>query len=194
MEPPRRGTYQQYKKNTSTLIRWIVTTASTLTAPLASKPSNENLKHKNKAAKPTGYEIANAIPSEISTSKLVSLSTLVAEAKQPVPDAIYALFDSVIVARTAAHDIWKAFSISHPDPEIEKSNEGHWTFIVALQSAFDTLGGDVWRRRHEREQGARKNTRAEKRSQALMILKSGAGPEGMDSAFEFMNMFDGLDV
>lgn len=194
MEPPQRSTYQQYKKNTSTLIRWIVTTASSFTAPIASKPINKNPKHKEKAAKAVWCENAEAIPSEISTLKLVSLSALIAEAEQPVPDAVYALFDSVIVARTAAHDIWKAISLSHPDLETEKSNDGHWAFIVALQSAFDTLGGAVWRRRHEEERTARRSARAEERSRALRKSKSEAGPEGMDSALEFMNMFDGLDV
>lgn len=194
MEPPQRSTYQQYKTNTSTLIRWILTTASSLTAPVASKPISKSPKHKGKAAKAAWCENAEAFSTEISTSKLVSLSTLIAEAEQPVPDAIYALFDSVIIARTAAHDIWKAISIIHPDPETEKSNEGHWAFIVALQSAFDTLGGAVWRRRHEEERTAKRSARAEERSRALTKLKSGAGPEEMDSAFEFMNMFDGLDV
>lgn len=112
----------------------------------------------------------------------------------PVPDAIYALFDSVISARTAAHEIWKALSIDHPDTDVEKSNEGHWAFIVALQSAFDTLGGAFWRKGHEEDRNAKKKAREEERSRALARLKSEAGPEGVDPAFEFMNKFDGLDV
>ena len=111
-----------------------------------------------------------------------------------MPDAIYALFDSVILARTAAHDICNALSLSSPDPEIAKSNEGHRAFIVALQSAFDTIGGDVWRKGHEEERIAKKKARAEERSQALARLRSEAGPEGLDPAMEFMNKFDGLDV
>ncbi len=111
-----------------------------------------------------------------------------------MPDAIFALFDSVIGARTAAHEIWKALSTSHPDPEIEKSNEGHWAFIVALQSAFDTLGGAIWRRGHEEDRNAKRKARADERSKVLARLKSEAGPEGIDPAFEFMNKFDGLDV
>ena len=190
----QHSTYQQYKKNTSTLIRWIVTTASSCTAPVAPKPINNNPKHKKKAAKAARSENAKAFPSEISTSKLVSLSTAIAEAEQPVPDAIYTLFDSVISARTAAHDIWKALSDTHPDPNIEKSNEGHWAFIVALQSAFDALGGLVWRKSHEEDRIAKKKARAEERSKALARLKSEAGPEGVDPGFDFMNKFDGLDV
>ena len=193
-EMPQRSTYQQYKKNTSLLIRWIVTTASTCTAPILPKPTNNNPKHKKKAAKTTRSETAKAFPSEISTAKLVSLSTAIAEAEQPVPDAIYALFDSVIGARTAAHEIWKALSIDHPDPDIEKSNQGHWAFIEALQSAFDTLGGTIWRQGHEKDRTARRKAREEERSKALAELKSEAGQEGVDSAFEFMNKFDGLDV
>ena len=190
----QHSTYQQYKINTSTLIRWIVITASSLAAPVAPTPINNNPKHKKKAAKAARSENAKAFPSEISTSKLVSLSTAIAEAEQPVPDAIYALFDSVIGARTAAHDIWKASSANDPDPEIEKSNEGHWAFIVALQSAFDVLGGAIWRKCHEEDRNARRKARAEERSKALARLKSEAGPEGVDPAFEFMNRFDGLDV
>ncbi len=191
---PQRSTYQQYKKNTSTLIRWIVTTASTCTTPVVSKPINNNPKHKKKAAKNSRSENAKAFPSEISTAKLVSLSTAIAEAEQPIPDAIYALFDSVIDARTAAHDIWKAISIDHSDPDIEKSNQGHWAFIEALQLAFDTLGGTIWRQGHEEDRAARRKAREEERSKALAGLKSEAGPEGVDPAFDFMNKFDGLDV
>ena len=193
-ETLQHSTYQQYKKNTSTLIRWIVTTASSCTAQTTPKPTNNNPKNKKKPAKPARNENTKAFPSEISTSKLVSLSTSIAEAEQPVPDAIFALFDSVIGARTAAHDIWKALSTSHPDPEIEKSNESHWAFIVALQSAFDTLGGAIWRRGHEEDRNAKRTARAEERSKALARLKSEAGPEGIDPAFEFKNKFDGLDV
>lgn len=191
---PQHSTYQQYKKNTSILIRWIVTTASTCTAPVVPKPINNNPKHKKKAAKTARSENAKAFPSEISTAKLVSLSTAIAEEEQPVPDAIYALFDSVIGARTAAHEIWKAISIDHSDPDIEKSNQGHWAFIEALQSAFDTLGGAIWRQGHEEDRNARRKAREEERSKALAALKSEAGPEGVDPAFEFMNKFDGLDV
>ena len=193
-EPPQYSTYQQYKKNTSTLVRWIVTTASSCAAPIASKQVTQNSKHKKKAAKAARSANAKAFPSKISTSKLVSLSAVIAEAEHPVPNAIYALFDSVIVARTAAHDIWNALSLKSPDPEVEKSNEGHRAFIVALQSAFDTLGGAVWRKSHEEERIAKKKAGAKERSQALARLKSEAGPEGMDPAMEFMNKFDGLDV
>lgn len=190
----QRSTYQQYKKNTSTLIRWIVTTASSCTAPVAPKPINNNPKHRKKAAKSARTENSKAFPSEVSTSKLVSLSTAIAEAQQPVPEAIYALFESVIGARTAVHDIWKALSINHPDPEIEKSNEGHLAFIVALQSAFDTLGGVIWRQGHEEDRNTKRKARDQERFKALARLKSEAGPEGVDPAFEFMNKFDGLDV
>ena len=193
-EALQHSTYQQYKKNTSTLIRWIVTTASSCTAPSTPKPANNNPKHKKKAAKAARNESAKAFPSEISTSKLVSLSIAIAEAKQPVPNAIYALFDSVISARTAAHEIWKTLSVEHPDPDIEKSNEGHWAFIVALQSAFDALGGAIWSKDHEENREAKRKARAEERSKALARSKSEAGPEGVDPAFEFMNKFDGLDI
>ena len=191
-EPPLHSTYQQYKKNTSTLLPWIV--ASSCAAPIASKQINQNSKHKKKAANAARSANAKAFPSKISTSKLVSLSAVIAEAEHPVPDTIYALFDSVIVARAAAYDIWNALSLSSPDPEMEKNNEGHRAFILALQSAFETLGRAIWRKSHEEERIAKKKARAEERSQALARLKSEAGPEGMDPAMEYMNKFDGLDV
>ena len=106
------------------------------------------------------------------------------EAKNPVPDAIDALFDSVIVARAAAYDIWNALSLSSPGPEMEKSNEGHRALMLALQSAFDTLGGAIWRKSQQEERIAKKKAKAEERSQALARLKSEAGPEGMDPAME----------
>ena len=190
----QQSTYQQYKKNTSTLIRWIVTTASSCSDPIAPKPINNNPKHKKKAAKAARSENARAFPSEITTSKLMSLSAAIAEAERPVPDAVYALFDSVIGARTAAHEIYKTLSISHPDPNIEKSNESHWAFIVALRSAFDTLGGATWIECREDIRSARRKARAEERSKTLARSKSEAGPEGVDPAFDFMNKFDELDV
>lgn len=72
--------------------------------------------------------------------------------------------------------------------------EGHWAFIVALQSAFDALGGAIWRKDHEEDRNAKRKAREMERSKALAKLKSEAGPEGVDSVFEFMNKFDGLDV
>ena len=193
-EPPQHSVYQQYKKNTSTLVRWIVTTASSCTVSVASKQINQNSEHKKNAAKAARSANAKAFPSKISTSKLVSLSAVIAQAEHPVPDSIYALFGAVIAARTAAHDIWSALSLSSSDPEIERSNEGHRAFIVALQSALDTLGGAIWRKGHEEDRIAKKRARSEERSQALARLDSEAGPEGMDSAMEFMNKFDDLDV
>ena len=189
---PQQSTYQQYKKNTELLVRWIVTTASTCISPETLKPPNNNPKHKKKAAQ--AARIAKAFPAEISISRLVSLSNAIAEAKENVPDAIHALFESVITARTAVHEIWKAIAAVHPDAEIEKSNEGHRAFIDALQSAYDALGGALWRTKHQQDFKNKRKAKDEERSKALAKMKAEAGPEGVDPAFQFVNNFAGLEV
>ena len=39
--------------------------------------------------------------------------------------------------------------------------------MVALQAAFDTLGGAVWRKGHEKDRNAKKKATEEERSKAL---------------------------
>lgn len=189
---PQQSTYQQYKKNTELLVRWVVTTASACITPGALKPPKNNPKHKKKTAQ--AARTAKAFPAEISISRLVSLSTAIAEAKESVPDAIFALFDSVITARTAVHEIWKAIAAVHPDADIERSNEGHRAFIDALQSAYDTLGGALWRQKHQQDFNSKRKAKDEERSKALAKMKAEAGPEGVDPAFQFVNNFAGLEV
>lgn len=140
-------TYPQYKINTQQLIRSIVTTALLCVTPEVYKPRNNNSKLKKRAAQAARAANASAFPAKISMSKIVSLSTAIAEANEDVPDAIYALFESVISARTAAYDIWTSLTTIYPDPEIEKSNQGHRAFLDALQAAYDALGGGLWRQK-----------------------------------------------
>ncbi len=85
----------QYKHNTSILIRWIFTTAAPVHA--LPKPKNGNSKNKKSATKGSGVD-ANLSSPEVTLSELVSLSGVIAEAKEKVPSAILSLFDKVIQA------------------------------------------------------------------------------------------------
>ncbi|KAL8685341.1 MAG: hypothetical protein Q9224_005856, partial [Gallowayella concinna] len=71
---------------------------------------------------------------------------------------------------------------------------GHRAFIDALQSAFDTLGGALWREKHQEERVRKRKAKDEERSKALAKMKAEAGPEGVDPAFDFVNQFEGLQV
>lgn len=116
------------------------------------------------------------------------------EAKLDVPEAIFALFDSVIAARTAVHELWKAIAAGHPDAEVERSNESHHAFIEALQCAYETLGGALWQQKHEKEIETERKAKNEVKSRALAKMKAEAGPEGVDPAFHFVNQFHALEV
>ena len=191
----QHSSYLQYKKNTSTLIRWIVTTASSCAPSFAPpKPKNNNPKHKKKAAQAARHAQANAFSPEITTTGLVLLSQAIAEAKQEVPPFIFTLFDEVIRARTAAYEFWSGLCVSHPDREnIQKSNEGHLAFIDALNSAFGALGGALWRKRHQDEQEARQKAREADRTKAVAKARSVALPMGTTESLDFENKFAGLE-
>ena len=187
------ASYHQYKKNTSTLVRWVITTADAFGTPEPPKKRSNNPKNKKKAAKAAR---ANAKPSdtEISISEFVSLSATIAEAGQDVPDAIFSLFNSVIAARTAAYKIWTSITAAHPDKEIEKSNERHWHFIEALQSAYDTLGGLKWRERNS-EQGDCSRKSKDIRDEKISGKENDeAAPSESETVFRLANRFNALKV
>ena len=73
MGGPQHGTYRQYKKKPVTLMRWLVTTASSCTAPISLKPTSDSPKQKEEAAQATHSANAQAFAAEISTAQLVIL-------------------------------------------------------------------------------------------------------------------------
>ena len=191
---PNAASYRLYKRNTSTLVRWVVTTAALCITPEPYKKPNNNPKHKKRAAQAAHVAHVKAHAPEISTSKLVSLSTAIGEAGRDVPDAIFALFDSVIAARTAAHKIWVSIAAAHPDDKIEKSNSGHRAFIEALRSAYDALGGLKRRERNHEEREREWKTKDNADEETPEKTNAKAGPGGDENVFKFANQFEALVV
>jgi hypothetical protein len=54
------------------------------------------------------------------------------------------LFESIIDARKATHNLFLKIAGSNPDPDIQKSNESHKYWINGLTEAFNTLRGETW--------------------------------------------------
>lgn len=174
---PHRSTYLQYKHNTSILIRWIVTTASSCASKAA--PSNKNTNNKKRATK------APSENPEITLTGLVSLSNIIAEAEEPVPNSIYALFDSVIRARTAAYKCFEQLWAECPDDDLKISNESHLAFINALKTAWDILGGAIWRKDYPDGRKPQKPQKQTPDSDEVALTTE---------TIEFFNRFKGLDV
>ena len=186
----QHSNYLQYNKNTSTLLRWIITTASSHLTPAAfPKPKSGNSKNKKKASTAARRSEAKTFSPEVTTAELVYLSQVIAAANQEVPTIIHTLFEEVIRARKAAYDFWCDVCNEHPDKEsIQKSNEGHLAFIDALTSAFEALGGLTWRKDREEGQQARREAREADRMKAL------ADRVRTHGSLEFENKFAGLEV
>ncbi|KAF2035259.1 hypothetical protein EK21DRAFT_97002 [Setomelanomma holmii] len=72
------------------------------------------------------------------------MSRLIAEHLQPIPSAVFQLFQAVIKARSAVHAAFQQIVNEKPDAEIERSNTTHKHFIEPLTEAFDALGGKSW--------------------------------------------------
>ena len=189
----QHSNYLQYKKNTSILIRWVVTTAASCDCSVApATPKNNNPKNKKKVATAARRAQANVFSPEVTTTGLVLLSRAIAAAHQEVPSIIYALFEEVIRARKAAYAFWSDVCDDHPEKEtIQRSNEGHLAFINALNSAFEALGGVIWRKGHQEEQEARRKAREADRIKAVQAVANTAGP---GVSLEFENKFAGLEV
>ncbi len=96
--------YLIYKRDTSRLIFWIIKTSNTIIASLSSLPDDAP-----KTPNKTG---------QVTVSGLVSLSKLIAKHIEPVPSATLELLDSVIRARTAAHEAFQQLVADNCDPEI----------------------------------------------------------------------------
>lgn len=185
---PYRSSYLQYKHNTSILLRWIVTTASAIAPePLIPKPKNNNPKNKKKVARATRAAQEDISSPEVTLSRLVSLSSIIADAEETVPDTISGLFDSVIRARTSAYECFEKLWADSPDEDLKQSNNAHKAFIDALKSAWDLLGGAAWRGRKSEP----KNTGPKKsKSNGESKLQKVEMPESV----EFLNRFDKLDM
>jgi len=132
---PRPGmailnSYLAYKRDTSQLIYWIVTTSNAII--ISSSPPT------------VGTSWAQNTTGSITVAGLVSLSKLIAKHVTPIPHAILCLFDSVIQARSNQYKAFTERVADNSDPEIEQRNSSHKHFINALSEAFEALGGLAW--------------------------------------------------
>lgn len=174
--PPSRNSYLEYKRNTNQLIRWVVTTASNISQKRklsSGAPSSSPTQKKPDNLKPQAGKITSP---EITIASLVSYSELISASTRLIPATVYALFSSVIRARTAAYHFWHSTYASDPDEDVKRSNEAHKAFINALETAYETLGGKEWEKRQAEERESRSK-------------------DQRDEADEpFANRFEGLEI
>lgn len=118
--------YLKYKRDQRHLVYWITHTSAQIVKQHPESPVVANT---------TGV---------ISLATLKSLSGLIAKHLDRVPTTIFRLFESIIDARKATHNLFLKITASNPDPDIQKSNESHKYWIDGLTEAFNTLGGETW--------------------------------------------------
>ncbi|KAF5655312.1 hypothetical protein F25303_720 [Fusarium sp. NRRL 25303] len=121
--------YLSYKRDTKYLLYWMINVSNRLlrsTNGEAQSPASVNT---------TGQTTVNG---------LISMSTLISQHKEPVPNVIYRLFESIIQARSLVSTAFQELMGPDSDEELERSNESHRHFINTLRSAFKILGGEEW--------------------------------------------------
>ncbi|KAL7274069.1 hypothetical protein RUND412_003053 [Rhizina undulata] len=150
------NTYLSYKHNTSRLLRWIVTTASSIPSsePIPATPAGNKSKKKAASRSPSDSPI-------VKISQIPSLCQHISARPPPppvieIPSTVYELFQSVINARTAAYRFFVDLeNVSGPsgqaggEPGMRESNQRHKAFIDALEEGFRLLGGEEWKAQSE---------------------------------------------
>jgi hypothetical protein len=122
-----QNTYLKYKRDQRHLVYWITHTSAHI---IKQHPSESPA-----VANTTGV---------VSLAALQSLSGLIAKHLDQIPTTIFRLFESIIDARKATHNLFLKITGSNPDPDIQNSNESHKYWINGLTEAFNTLGGETW--------------------------------------------------
>lgn len=120
--------YLKYKRDQRHLVYWITHTSAQII--------------KQHPFESSAIENATGV---VSLSTLKSLSGLIAKHAVEVPGSIFRLFESIIDARKATHNLFLKITASNPDPNILKSNESHLHWMNGLTEAFNALGGETWR-------------------------------------------------
>jgi hypothetical protein len=80
----------------------------------------------------------------VSLVTLKSLAGLISKHINPVPTAIFTLFQSIIESRKETYQLFLEITASDPDPPVSTSNESHKIWIDGLIEAFHALGGESW--------------------------------------------------
>ncbi|KAJ4109648.1 hypothetical protein NW768_012084 [Fusarium equiseti] len=128
--------YLSYKRDTKYLLYWMINV------------SNRLLRESDGETQPTA-EI-NTI-GQTSVNGLLSMSSIIADHAEPVPNVIYRLFGSIIHARSLVSSTFQQLmGAANSDDELKRSNESHQHFIKTLERAFEILGGKEWEKTNKR--------------------------------------------
>ncbi|KAM0548057.1 hypothetical protein ACHAPJ_010115 [Fusarium lateritium] len=122
--------YSSYKRDTKYLLYWMINVSNRLV-----KSSSEKEPQTSVTINTTGQTTVNG---------LISMSKLIVERGEPVPNVIYRLFGSIIQARSLVSSAFQQLMGSDSDHELKQSNRTHQHFIDTLGQAFRILGGDEW--------------------------------------------------
>ncbi|QGI98553.1 hypothetical protein CEK26_011622 [Fusarium fujikuroi] len=121
--------YLSYKRDTKYLLYWMINVSNRLLR------STNGEAQSAASVNTTGQTTVNG---------LISMSTLISQHKEPVPNVIYRLFESIIQARSLVSTTFQELMGPDSDEELKRSNESHRHFINTLHSAFRILGGEEW--------------------------------------------------
>ncbi|CVL11258.1 uncharacterized protein FPRN_11076 [Fusarium proliferatum] len=121
--------YLSYKRDTKYLLYWMINVSNRLLR------STNGEAQSAASVNTTGQTTVNG---------LISMSTLISQHKEPVPNVIYRLFESIIQARSLVSTTFQELMGPDSDEELKRSNESHRHFINTLRSAFRILGGEEW--------------------------------------------------
>lgn len=127
---PPHNPYLAYRRDTGRLIYWIIQTSNAIIGSASDLPDDAP-----KSPNTNG---------QVTVASLLSLVNLVSKQAVPVPNAILALFHSVIEARRTMYESYLMFVAGKPDPEMEQSNRSHKHFLDVLSEGFKLLGSDAW--------------------------------------------------
>ncbi|KAL9572301.1 hypothetical protein ACKAV7_003502 [Fusarium commune] len=121
--------YLSYKRDTRYLLYWMINVSNRLLR------STDGETQSAASVNTTG---------QTTVSGLISMSTLISQHREPVPNVIYRLFGSIIQARSLVSSTFQELMGPDSDEELKRNNESHQHFINTLRSAFQILGGEEW--------------------------------------------------
>jgi len=139
------NTYRQYKADSQAIIKWVVTTAATLTSPVeggascSTSDTTSSKKSKSKGSK--GKRQTSSVPDDryapaISLNRFLQLARSVASSGTTVPKTILTLLAGTIKLRKRTAAFYSS------DVDAWKSNNSHRKAIEILIEAFQVLAGN----------------------------------------------------
>ncbi|KAF4980078.1 hypothetical protein FDECE_17949, partial [Fusarium decemcellulare] len=122
--------YLSYKKDTKYLLYWMINVSNRLLMSMGD----------DKVETPVTINTTG----QTTVASLISMSKLIAERGEPIPNVIYRLFGSIIEARSLVSSAFQQLVGSDTDEELKRSNASHKHFIDTLRESFNILGGETW--------------------------------------------------